>query len=157
MEGDATENGSQGHAFDASFTGVGEKACSVLCMGSIRFGRKPFSHLRVSVPRDRFLLGGTKNSSCGHITPGLLGKDFGQDFSGFERDDLDEHVCFLEFLPSGACFSFKRSQYIDLHLLVCHLLKPRFGHAIYARSLSSSQAKCLGRFFFPTVALSSTP
>jgi hypothetical protein len=66
---------------------------------------------------------GTKNSSCGHITPGLLGKDFGQDFSGFERDDLDEHV-FLEFLPSGACFFSKHSQYIDLHPPVCHLFNP---------------------------------
>jgi hypothetical protein len=47
---------------------------------------------------------GTKNSSCGHTTPGLLGKDFGQDFSGFERDDLDEHVCFWSFFLLGLVF-----------------------------------------------------
>src|SRR5207248_4084699 len=94
----------QGHAFGTSCTGVGKKACSVCCMGSIRFGRNPFSRLRVFVPRDRFSLGVPKNSSCGGTTPGLLGKDFGEDFSGFERDDLDEHVCLWSFFLLGLVF-----------------------------------------------------
>src|ERR1700722_9665393 len=57
MEGDAIENRSQGHAFSASFTGVGEKTCSVCCMGSIRFIRNPSHTYVFPFPETVFYLG----------------------------------------------------------------------------------------------------
>jgi hypothetical protein len=59
MEEDALENGSQGHAFGVSFTGMREKRKHEVCAVWEAFA-KPFSRLRVSVSRDRFLHGEPK-------------------------------------------------------------------------------------------------
>jgi hypothetical protein len=155
MEGDAIENGSQGHAFGTSFTGVGEKKYVVCAVWEVfASGRNPSHAYVFPFPGTDFCLG-IKNSSCGHTTPGLLGKDFGRDFSGFERDDLDEHVCFWSFFLLGLVFHSSVANTLICTRWSATFLKPHFGLAIYARSLSSSRARCL--FFSPTVTLSGTP
>jgi hypothetical protein len=80
------------------------KGTHCVLYGKYSFCKKPFSRLRVSGPKRRFFAWGIKNSSCGHTALGLLGKDFGQGFSGFERDDLDENVCFWSFFLLGPAF-----------------------------------------------------
>ena len=136
------ENGCQEHAFDTNFIGVGEKGMQCVLYGKYSLWKKPFSRLRVSVPRDRFLLEVPKiHHIGGGTTPGFVREDFGQDFSRFERDDLDEHVCFWSFFLLVLVFSFKRSQYIDLYPPVCHLFETPL------RSCSMRRARCLG--FFP--------
>jgi hypothetical protein len=93
-EGDALENGSQGHAFGATFTGVEKKKFQCALYGKHSLCKETLLTPTCLRSERQIFAWGTQNSSCGHTTPGLLGKDFGQEFSGFERDDLDEHVYF---------------------------------------------------------------
>jgi len=61
FDGDALENGSQGHAFSASFTGVGEKENTQFVLyGKHSLCKKPFSCLRVPSPETDFCLGNLK-------------------------------------------------------------------------------------------------
>lgn len=67
------------------------------------FGRNSSHAYVFPFPETDFCLGYQKFIMWAHNAG--LGKDFGQDFSGFERDDLDEHVCFWSFFLLGLVFS----------------------------------------------------